>query len=72
MELSIGNIITLVTCLVSVGVSYGIISQQIKILTKEVEKHNNVIERIYVLEERGNSNTRRLDILEGKSCNKCD
>ena len=64
MIFNTGDIISIATCLVSMGVIYGAISQQLKTLTKAVEKHNNVIERLYVAEEKGKSNTRRIDVLE--------
>ena len=64
MEFNLNGCITAATCLVSAGTVYGALSQQIKTLSKSVEKHNNIIERLYVAEEKGKSNTRRIDVLE--------
>jgi hypothetical protein len=35
-------------------------------LEQKVDKHNNVIERLYIVEERSKSNSHRIDNLETK------
>ena len=47
----------------SVGVLYGGIKQQIKGLTEKVNKHNNLIERMYRVEESAKSAHKRIDEL---------
>ncbi len=42
-------------------------SFRLKKLEEKVDKHNNVIERLYKVEERAKSNTHRLNKLEQRS-----
>lgn len=50
MNLSIEVIIMILAYAVSIGCLYGAISTKIDALTKQVEKHNGVIERQFRLE----------------------
>ena len=43
-----------------------LISYRIEQLEKKVEEHNNVIKRVYVLEEQSKETTRRVESLEEK------
>lgn len=45
-------IITIATTLISIGSVYGALSTKISMLTRQVEKHNQVIERTCKLEAR--------------------
>ena len=60
MELSMD----LVIYLLGLACVAGTILARINALEKKVEKHNNLIERMYKVEERSKSNTHRLDDLE--------
>lgn len=55
--------ITVATILISFGVMYGGIKTQIGELSKKVEKHNNLIERMAVAEMNIKASFRRLDEL---------
>ncbi|CAM3291197.1 hypothetical protein [Vagococcus fessus] len=50
------------------GVTYGLkfLGYRIEQLEKKVEKHNNVIERTYILEEKQKTANHRIDDLESK------
>lgn len=50
MDLSIELIIMILAYAVSIGCLYGALSTKIDTLTKQVEKHNGVIERQFRLE----------------------
>lgn len=43
-----------------------LISYRIEQLEKRVEEHNNVIKRVYILEEQSKETTRRVESLEEK------
>lgn len=62
MELSMD----LVIYLLGLAATAGTILARIGSLEKKVDKHNGLIERMYVVEERSKSNTHRLDRLEEK------
>ena len=62
MELSMD----LVIYLLGLAATAGTILARIWNLEKKVDKHNGLIERMYVVEERSKSNTHRLDRLEEK------
>ena len=54
MDISIGTVASVVTFLisiVSIGITLGKILQQLKDLSEKVDKHNQVIERTYRIEE---------------------
>jgi len=53
-----------VSYLLGLAATAGTIITRVNALDKKVEKHNNLIERMYVVEERSKSNTHRLDKLE--------
>lgn len=43
-----------------------LVNFRLKVLEEKVQKHNNLIERMYVVEERSKSNQHRLDEVESK------
>ncbi len=43
-----------------------LVNFRLKALEEKVQKHNNLIERMYVVEERSKSNQHRLDEVESK------
>lgn len=43
-----------------------LVNFRLKALEEKVQKHNNLIERMYVVEERSKSNQHRLDEVENK------
>ena len=49
---------------VGFGAIYGTITTRLKYIEQKLDKHNNVIERTYKLEERCKSNTHRLDRID--------
>lgn len=62
-QLSVEFWMQLVIYGLSVGVIYGGIRTQIKELTDKVNKHNNLIERMFKAEESVKSAHRRIDEL---------
>lgn len=52
-------IINLFAYAITIGVVYGSIRQQIKQLAEKVDKHNNLIERMYQVESQ-------IEIIENK------
>lgn len=46
--------------------SHNLTIYRIDQLEDKVQKHNNLIERMYVVEQRSKSNQHRIDELEGK------
>lgn len=66
MEIQIISlIITVATMLVSIGSVYGALSTKITMLTRQVEKHNSVIERTFKLEERIDGVEKEIEIYHG-------
>jgi hypothetical protein len=65
MEFSIGNIIQIAIYLVTFGSFAGTILTRLNNLEKKVDKHNNVIERMYKCEESIKSAHHRIDELRG-------
>ena len=68
MELTIMNLIQIATSILTIGITYGNITQKLNHLNEKfddikvkVEKHNNFMERIAKVEERSKSNSHRLD-----------
>lgn len=53
----------LVLYLLSVAASAGAVMARIRVLERKVEKHNNLVERMAVVEARTRANTDRLDRL---------
>ncbi|MFA9375745.1 MAG: hypothetical protein ACERKZ_03215 [Lachnotalea sp.] len=49
-EFWIGLVIQMVAYGVSIGTIYGIITTRLKYIEQKVDKHNNVVERVYALE----------------------
>lgn len=64
MNFNEGTIIQIATYLISTFVTGGTILWRIKELEKKVEKHNNLIERMYKVEESVKSAHKRLDGLD--------
>ena len=50
--------------LLSLAVSWGGVMARIRTLEKKMDKHNNLVERLTVTEERAKGNSRRLEKLE--------
>lgn len=44
-----------------------LVNHRLMELEKKVDKHNRVVERTYILEEKMKAAARRLDVLEGKT-----
>lgn len=66
MEIQIISlVITVATMLVSIGSVYGALSTKITMLTRQVEKHNSVIERTFKLEEKVEGMQNEIDIYHG-------
>ena len=59
MTLNAEIIINLMAYAITIGVVYGGITQRIKQLEKKVDKHNNLIERMYQVESQ-------IEIIENK------
>ena len=57
---------TTVGSLSGVLASNRLVNWRIKSLEEKVDRHNNLIERMYRVEERSKSNTHRIDELEGR------
>jgi len=55
---------TLIGSVLGVLQANKLTNYRIKELEKRVEKHNNLVERMTIVEERAKSNTHRLDKLE--------
>lgn len=49
--------IQIIAYAISIGVIYGGISTRLKVLEKKVDRHNHLVERMYVVEKR-------LDIID--------
>ncbi|MEG0178419.1 MAG: hypothetical protein RR508_07180 [Oscillospiraceae bacterium] len=62
-KLSIEFWIQIMMYVLSFGTIYGGVKAQIKSLEEKVNKHNNVIERMYKVEESTKSAHRRIDEL---------
>lgn len=50
-EFWIGLLIQLVAYGVSIGVIYGTVKTRLNYIEKKLDKHNNVVERVYKLEQ---------------------
>lgn len=50
-EFWIGLLIQLVVYGVSIGVIYGTVKTRLSYIEKKLDKHNNVVERVYKLEQ---------------------
>ena len=61
MEITTGFLLQVAIYLITFGTFGGTILTKISALEKKVEKHNNVIERLYVCEESLKSAHHRLD-----------
>ena len=57
---------TCVGSLSGVLASNRLVNWRIESLEAKVDRHNNLIERMYRVEERSKSNTHRIDELEGR------
>lgn len=56
-----------VICQIIISVkSNSLTAYRINQLESKVQKHNNLIERMYIVEERSKSNQHRIDDLEAK------
>ena len=56
-----------VVCQIIIAVkTNNLTTYRIEQLEEKVEKHNNMVERMYVVEQRSKSNQHRLDELEAK------
>jgi len=53
----------IISALISALISSGVTKYRLSQLEKKVEKHNNVIERTYQLEERQAVITERIDLM---------
>ncbi|MDD3400712.1 MAG: hypothetical protein PHT58_03680 [Eubacteriales bacterium] len=60
----ISGVGTLAGSLIGIIVSNRLTNYRIEQLEKKVEKHNNLVERMVVVEQRSKSNTHRLDDIE--------
>lgn len=56
--------VNMVIYLLGLACTAGVMVGKITSLEKKVDKHNCLIERMYVVEERGKSNTHRIDEIE--------
>ena len=65
-EFWIGLLIQLVVYGVSIGAIYGTIKTRLNYIEAKLDKHNNVVERVYKLEKQEVANHRIKD-LEGLS-----
>lgn len=66
MEIQIISLcITVCTILISIGSVYGALSTKITMLTKQVEKHNSVVERMTAAETRISGIEKEIDIYHG-------
>ena len=63
-QFSIEFWIQIIIYAVSFGVVFGQFQTKIKYLERKLDKHNNVIERLYKLEERTKSAHNRIDELK--------
>ena len=68
MEFTVSNLITICAYLVSFGVVFGMVKNEIKNLTKQIDrleikqdKHNGLIERMVVVEQSTKSAHHRID-----------
>lgn len=52
MKIDPSFILTILTYAVSCGIVYGGIMQRLKQLEKKVDKHNNLVERMYRVESK--------------------
>ena len=67
MDMTLSNIIQILVYLISISSLGGAILTRISALEKKVEKHNNLIERMYRCEESLKSVHKRVDELrEGR------
>lgn len=63
---SIGAVASII-CQILISVkSNNLTAYRISQLEEKVQKHNNLIERMYVVEQRSKSNQHRIDELEGR------
>ena len=63
----VAGITALATVVTQVIIAFrvnSLIAYRINELEKKVNRHNNLIERVFKVEERSESNTRRIDKLE--------
>lgn len=65
MDISTGTVIQIGIYLITFGTFTGTILTRLANLEKKVDKHNNVIERMYKCEESLKSVHKRVDRLEG-------
>ena len=63
---AIGALASVVCQIIVFVKSSNLTSYRIGCLEDKVEKHNNMIERMYVVEQRSKSNQHRIDELEGR------
>lgn len=56
----------MVVYLLGLAATCGTVITRISALEKKVEKHNNMMERLFKVEDRAKSNSHRLDDLERK------
>lgn len=66
MEITPALILQMAMYLISFGSLGSLILTKLNALEKKVEKHNNVIERLYVAEESVRSAHHRIDELRGE------
>lgn len=62
----ISGVGTLIGSICGIIAASKMTNYRIEQLEKRVDKHNNLIERMYKVEERAKSNSHRLDELENK------
>lgn len=61
---SIGAIASVICQIIISIKTNNLTTYRIGLLEKKVEKHNNMVERLYVVEQRSKSNQHRIDELE--------
>ncbi|MBR5272425.1 MAG: hypothetical protein IKU25_03405 [Clostridia bacterium] len=63
---SIGALASVICQIIISIKTNNLTTYRIGLLEKKVEKHNNMVERLYVVEQRSKSNQHRIDELEEK------
>ncbi len=65
VELSMEFWLQIVIYAVSFATAWGAVTTRIKYLEQKVEKHNNVVERVYGVEQSVKSAHHRIDEIKG-------
>ena len=62
---SIGALASIICQIIISAKTNSLTTYRIDLLEEKVEKHNNMVERLYIVEGRSKSNQHRIDELEG-------